>query len=150
MTRPRFPLALGALICALAACSPTTPPADEGAADSASAPATNAPAESSSPGGDPGDDGRTERGEEGRAEFRQGLEDLVVAVVPREDLTAAGLTEDEIDSYFACITNATYDELSEETVRAIQGGDGTAQIPEADRTRVLSAVSQCAQAPAEP
>lgn len=120
-----------ALLCLLAACSPSPeePRAHE-------APSATASSPSATPEG-PED-------KAGRAEFRRGLEDLVLEIVSREDLVAAGVGEEEIDRYFACLTDETYPELGGETIDAIAGGQGSATIGDDDREVLLAAVHECA------
>ena len=79
-----------------------------------------------------------------KGEFLQGMKDLVAEQGYDEaTLLDAGLTQEQIDSYYQCITDNSYDELSDDFVNAVAEGDKDAPMVDEDSDIINTAVDDC-------
>lgn len=88
-----------------------------------------------------GDDG-ADRAPKG--EFLQGIKDLAASQGYDEaTLLDAGLTQEQIDGYYQCIADNSYEELSDEFVTAVAEGNENASMESDDSEVINSAVEDC-------
>lgn len=61
----------------------------------------------------------------------------------RDDLIAMGLEGDVVDSYFSCVVDEIYDDVSAETLEAIASNDPNAPMAPGEQTTFTTAVDSC-------
>lgn len=122
---------------------------ETGSAEETSAPAeeTSAPAEETSDAAtqDGGSDSADASGEKpSREDVTTGLKNMMAQMgYSAETFAAQGISEEQMDGYFTCIVDETYDKISPTFATAIAEGDDSASISPEDMEVFNASVQTC-------
>lgn len=79
-----------------------------------------------------------------KEEMKQGLEKMLTDMGQgRQAFKDLGMTDEQIDSYFTCITDKSYDTVSNDGKQALAKGDPETKISKKDEKAFTDAVNEC-------
>lgn len=97
-------------------------------------------------GEDTTDGGDSAGGRPSKEEYRQGMEELLNSMGYTEEKYAeAGVTAEQIDAYYNCIVEDSYDNLSDGFIQGVANADASAPTEAGDMEAFQASIELCVQ-----